>query len=104
MQKVKWAVFFTERTFIHKIEAKYNLESDLEVSLQFVTDWCYEKMKAFCVKCREKTENLNPNISKTKNGILIMQSKCTECGITKSRFVREQEAKGLLNNLIIKTA
>ena len=61
-------------------------------------------MKAFCVKCREKTENLNPNISKTKNGILIMQSKCTECGITKSRFVREQEAKALLNNLIIKTA
>ena len=33
-----------------------------------------------------------------------MQSKCTECGIRKSRFVREQEAKGLLNNLGIKTA
>ena len=33
-----------------------------------------------------------------------MQSKCTECGITKSRFAREQEAKGLLNNLTIKTA
>ena len=29
-------------------------------------------MKAFCVKCREKTENLNPNIFKTKNGILII--------------------------------
>ena len=28
-----------------------------------------------------------------------MQSKCLECGITKSRFVKEQKAKGLLSNL-----
>ena len=40
---------------------------------------------------------------KTKNGRLIMQSKCTECGFRKSRFVKEQEAKGLLHNLGIKT-
>ena len=33
-----------------------------------------------------------------------MQSKCTECGNKKSRFLREQEAEGLLNNLGIKTA
>ena len=33
-----------------------------------------------------------------------MQSKCADCGIKKSRFVKEQEAKGLLNNLGIKTA
>ena len=32
-----------------------------------------------------------------------MQSKCTECGNKKSRFVKEQEAKGLLSNLGIKT-
>ena len=47
----------------------------------------------------EKSENLNRKIFKTKNGRLIMQSKCTECGNTKSRFVKEQEAKGLLSNL-----
>ena len=28
---------------------------------------------------------------KTKNGRLIMQSKCPDCGIKKSRFVKEQE-------------
>ena len=33
-----------------------------------------------------------------------MQSKCTDCGIKKSRLVKEQEAKGLLNNLGIKTS
>ena len=52
---------------------------------------------------QKKTENLNPKIFKTKNGRLIMQSKCADCGIKKSRFVKEQEAKGLLSNLGIKT-
>ena len=32
-----------------------------------------------------------------------MQSRCSACGIKKSRFVKEQEAKGLLSNLGIKT-
>ena len=56
----------------------------------------------YCVKCRKDTENLNSNIFRRKNGRLIMQSKCTDCGIKKLRFVREQKAKDLLNNLGIK--
>ena len=40
---------------------------------------------------------------KTKNNRLIMQWQCPECGIKKSRFVKEQEAKGLLSNVGIKT-
>ena len=32
-----------------------------------------------------------------------MQPKCSACRIKKSRFVKEQEAKDLLNNLEIKT-
>ena len=40
---------------------------------------------------------------KQKNGRLIVQSKCTDCGNKKSRFVKEQEAKGLLSNLGITT-
>ena len=61
-------------------------------------------MKTYCVKCRKNTENLNSKIFKTKNGRLIMQSKCADCGIKKSRFVKEQEAKGLLSNLGINTS
>ena len=34
---------------------------------------------------------------------LLMHSKHTVCGIKKSRFVKEQEAKGLLSNLGMKT-
>ena len=40
---------------------------------------------------------------KTKNNRLLMQSKCSICGAKKSRFVKEQDAKGLLSNLGIKT-
>ena len=58
-------------------------------------------MLAYCVKCRKNTENLESKISKTKNNRLIMQSKCAACGIEKSRFVKKQEAKGLLSNLRI---
>ena len=32
-----------------------------------------------------------------------MQSKCSICGIKKSKFVKEQAAKDLLSNLGIKT-
>ena len=58
-------------------------------------------METYCVKCRKKTENLNSEIK--KRGIITIQSKYTKCGNKKSRFVKEQEAKGLLSNFGIKT-
>ena len=60
-------------------------------------------MKTYCVKCRKDTENIDPKMVRTKNNRLIMQSKCPVCGIKKSRFVKEQEAKGLMGNLGIRT-
>ena len=60
-------------------------------------------MKTYCVKCWKDTENIDPKIVKAKNNRLIMQSKCSFCGIKKSRFVKEQEARGYLSNLGIKT-
>ena len=38
-----------------------------------------------------------------KNNKLIIQSKWPACGIKKSRFGKEQEKKGLLRNLGIRT-
>ena len=56
-------------------------------------------MKTYRVKCKTNTENINPKIFKTKNDKLIMQSQCTNCKKKKSRFVNEQDAKGLSTNL-----
>ena len=52
-------------------------------------------MLTYCVKCRKDTENIDPKMVRTKNNRIIMQSKFPACGIKKSRFVKEQEAKGL---------
>ena len=60
-------------------------------------------METYCVKCRNKNENINSKIFKTKNGGLFMQSQCTQCRFKKSRFVKKQEATGSLSNLGIKT-
>ena len=60
-------------------------------------------MKTYCVKCRKDTENIDPKMVATKNNRLTMQSKCSICGIKKSRFVKEQVAKGLSSNLGIET-
>ena len=45
---------------------------------------------------------MDPKIVRKKKK-LVMQSKCSLCGIKNSRFIKEQEAKGLLSNLGIKT-
>ena len=60
-------------------------------------------MNTYCLKCKKDTANIDPKMVKTKNNRLLMQSKCSVCGTKKSRFVKEQDAKGLLSNLGIKT-
>ena len=60
-------------------------------------------MNTYCVKCRKDTENIDPKTVRTKNNRLVMQSKCSVCGIKKSRFIKEQQAKGLLSNFGTKT-
>ena len=59
-------------------------------------------MKSYCGKCRKDTENINLRASKTSNGKTMILSKCTICGSKKSRFINNQEAKGLLSNLGLK--
>ena len=56
-----------------------------------------------CLKCKENTENVNSKVIKTKNDRTVLSSKCAVCGNKISRFIKEQEAKGILNNLGFKT-
>ena len=57
-----------------------------------------ETMQSFCSKCKKNTENINPKVSKTSNGKTLVLSKCAICGSKKSKFIKEQQAKGLLSN------
>ena len=60
-------------------------------------------MESYCLKCKKYTKNINPQVSSTSNGKLMILSKCAICGSKKSKFINKQEAKGLLSKLGIKT-
>ena len=61
----------------------------------------YKTTLSYCLKCKKKknTESINPKISATSNGKTMILSKCAICGAKKSKFIKKQEAKGLLSNL-----
>ena len=46
---------------------------------------------------------MDPKVSASSNGRVMILSKCAICGSKKSRFIKNQEAKGLLSKLGIKT-
>ena len=57
----------------------------------------------YSFKCREKTDSKNARIVKIKNRRVIVSSYCVVYYWKKSRFIKEQEASGLLSTLGIKT-
>ena len=61
-------------------------------------------MESYCLKCRKNTENIDPKVSASSNGRVMILSKCAVCGSKKSRFIKNQEAKGLSSKLDIKTS
>ena len=60
-------------------------------------------MESYCLKCKKYTKNINPQVSSTSNGKLMILSKCAICGSKKCKFIKKQETKGILSSLGIKT-
>ena len=58
-------------------------------------------MESYCLKCEKNTGNVDPEVSSTSNGRVMVLSKCAICGSKKSRFIKHQDAKGLLSKLAI---
>ena len=56
-------------------------------------------MLSYCLKCKKNTKSINPKVSKTTNGKAMILSTCAICGSKKSKFMKEQNGKGLLSNL-----
>ena len=50
-------------------------------------------MESYCLKCKKYTKNINPQVSSTSNGKLMILSKCAICGSKKSKFIKKQDAK-----------
>ena len=60
-------------------------------------------MESYCLKCKKYTKNINPQVSSTSNGKMMILSKCAICGGKKSKSIKKQYAKRLLSKLGIKT-
>ena len=60
-------------------------------------------MSSYCLKCIKNTDNMGQVVSKTRNGSTLILSKCAICDSKKSRFIKKQEAKGLVSNLGLKS-
>ena len=61
------------------------------------------KNETYCLVCRKYTKNINPKIVRNRQNRSMIQSNCVICGSKKSRFIKEQQAMGMLSNLGIKT-
>ena len=59
-------------------------------------------MPSYCLKCGENTKSIILQVSRAINDGMIILSKCVVCGDKKAKFIKKQEANGLLNNLVIK--
>ena len=60
-------------------------------------------MESYYLKCKKHTKNINPQVYSTSNGKVMILSKCAICNSKKSRFIKNQDVKGLLSKLGIKT-
>ena len=60
-------------------------------------------MLSHCLKCRKNTESKDPKIVRTKNGRIMVLSKCEVYKSKKLKFIKQQEASGLLSSLGIRT-
>ena len=50
-------------------------------------------MLSYCLKCQKNTESKNPRFVRTKNGRIMLLSKCSVSNSKKSKFLKEQEDK-----------
>ena len=60
-------------------------------------------MKSYCLMCRKDIKKIDSKVSNTSNDRKTILSKCVIYGSKKSRFIKDQEGKGLLSNLGVKT-
>ena len=59
-------------------------------------------MLPYCLKCRQNAESKNPKVKRKRSGRIMLLSKFAVCDVKKLKFIKEQEASGLLSNFGIK--
>ena len=60
-------------------------------------------MLLYFLNCRKSTKSENTKVVRTKNGRIMLLSKCAVSDSKKSKSIKDQEASGLLSSFGIKT-
>ena len=55
-------------------------------------------MLSHCLKCRKKYRKKNPKVGRTKNGRIMLLSKCALYVSEKLKFIKQQDVSGLLSS------
>ena len=58
-------------------------------------------MESYFLKCKKYTKDINPQVSSSSNGKLMILLKCAINGSKNSKFIKKQDA--ILSNIGIKT-
>ena len=71
----------------------------------FIEDFSMLIKQYYCIvrKVEKKTESKNQKVVKTKNGRIMLLSKCEACDNKKFELIKKQETSGFLSSLGIKT-
>ena len=58
--------------------------------------YIYIMVKSYCIKQKKQTECVSGSEKyvKAKNGRIMLKWKCSECGITKTKFVKQNQGNG----------
>ena len=51
------------------------------------------KMESYCLKCKKPTENINPQVSSTSNGKVMILSKCAICNMKNLNLLTNKKQK-----------
>ena len=57
-------------------------------------------MLCYSLNCKKNTEFKNSKFVRTENGRIMLSPKCAVCNNKKKKFIKDQEARRLLSNLI----
>ena len=56
-------------------------------------------MESYCLKCKKHTKNINPQVSSTSNGKMMILSMCAICGSKKSKFIKKTRCKRIIKQI-----
>ena len=70
----------------------YDMKEEMENSSDKKKFQFYIKtMLSYCLKCRKNTESKIPNAIKTKNGRIMLLSKCTVCDSKNRKLLKSKK-------------